>query len=47
VLQQAVGWFKLKPVGEPVGSSGGVSPGALTGCKELGRTLAEAALARD
>ena len=43
VLRQAVGWFKLKPVGEPVGSSGGVSAGALTGCKELGRTLAEAA----
>lgn len=47
VLQQAVGWFKLKPVGEPVGSSGGVSAGALTGCRELGRTLAEAALEED
>jgi len=42
-----VGWFKLKPVGEPVGSSGGVSAGALAGCKELGRTLAEAARAED
>jgi len=47
VLQKAAGWFKLKPVGDPVGSSGGVSAGALSGCKELGRTLAEAARAED
>ncbi len=43
VLQQAVRWFKLKAVGKPVGSSGGVSAGALSACKELGRALAEAA----
>lgn len=43
VLEQALKWFKLKAVAAPVGSSGGVSAGALDACKELGRTLAKAA----
>jgi multimeric flavodoxin WrbA len=43
VLEQALQWFKLRPVGEPVGSSGGVSAGALAACRELGRQLAGAA----
>jgi multimeric flavodoxin WrbA len=43
ILEQALGWFKLKRVADPVGSSGGVSAGALSSCKELGRALAEAA----
>jgi multimeric flavodoxin WrbA len=43
VLEQAVRWFKLKPVAKPVGTSGGVSAGALAACRELGRALAEAA----
>ncbi len=42
VLRQALQWFKLDQVAEPVGSSGGVSAGALDGCKQLGRALAEA-----
>lgn len=43
VLDQAVGWFKLKKVADSVGSSGGVSAGALNACRDLGRELAEAA----
>ena len=43
ILEQAIGWFKLKKVAESVGSSGGVSAGALTACQQLGRKLAEAA----
>ena len=43
ILQQAIGWFKLTQVADPVGSSGGVSAEALAGCKKLGRVLAEAA----
>jgi len=43
VLKQALGWFKLRPAAEPVGTSGGVSAGALAACRELGRELAEAA----
>jgi multimeric flavodoxin WrbA len=43
VLQQALQWFKLARVAEPVGSSGGVSAGALEACRQLGRALAEAA----
>ncbi|HUU54642.1 MAG TPA: NAD(P)H-dependent oxidoreductase [Armatimonadota bacterium] len=46
VLQQAVGWFKLKEVAKPVGSSGGASAGAIAACRELGRSLAEAAQER-
>ena len=45
VLDQALGWFKLKKVADSVGSSGGVSAGALTACRDLGRKLAEAAAA--
>ena len=45
ILDQALGWFKLKKVADSVGSSGGVSAGALTACQELGRKLAEAAAA--
>lgn len=45
ILDQAIGWFKLKKVADSVGSSGGVSAGALTACRELGRKLAEAASA--
>jgi len=45
ILDQAIGWFKLKKVADSVGSSGGVSAGALTACQELGRKLAEAAAA--
>ena len=45
VLEQAIGWFKFKTAADSVGSSGGVSPGALEECKELGRKLAEAAAA--
>jgi multimeric flavodoxin WrbA len=43
ILQQALGWFKLKQVAEPVGCSGAPSEEALSGCKALGRALAEAA----
>jgi multimeric flavodoxin WrbA len=43
VLEQALEWFKLQRVGEPVGSSGGVSAGALSACQQLGRHLAAAA----
>jgi multimeric flavodoxin WrbA len=43
VLEQAIEWFKLKRVAEPVGTSGGVSAGAVAACQELGRKLAEAA----
>ncbi|MBN1459219.1 MAG: NAD(P)H-dependent oxidoreductase [Armatimonadetes bacterium] len=42
VLEQALQWFKLRRIGEPVGSSGGVSAGALSACKELGKQLAAA-----
>ncbi|UCC68313.1 MAG: NAD(P)H-dependent oxidoreductase [Armatimonadota bacterium] len=45
VLDQALRWFKLKKVADSVGSSGGVSAGALTACRDLGRKLAEAAVA--
>ncbi len=45
VLEQALKWFKLKAVAEPVGSSGGVSASALSACRELGKKLAEAAAA--
>jgi len=45
VLEKALAWFKLKKVADSVGSSGGVSAGALSGCRELGRKLAEAAAA--
>lgn len=43
LLDQALGWFKLKKVADSVGASGGVGPEALAECKELGRKLAEAA----
>jgi hypothetical protein len=43
VLRQVLDWFKLQQIGEPVGSSGGVAAGALEGCRQLGRALAEAA----
>ncbi|MFB3881194.1 MAG: flavodoxin family protein [Armatimonadota bacterium] len=43
ILQQALGWFKLKQVAEPVGCSGAPSEEAVAGCKALGRALAEAA----
>jgi multimeric flavodoxin WrbA len=43
ILQQALGWFKLKQVAEPVGCSGAPSAEAIAGCKALGRALAEAA----
>ena len=43
ILEQALAWFKLKKVGDSVGSSGGVSAGAVNACRELGRKLAEAA----
>jgi len=42
VLEQALQWFKLRRVAEPVGSSGGVSAGALSACRELGKQLAAA-----
>lgn len=45
VLEQALKWFKLKAVAEPVGSSGGVSASALSACRELGKKLAEEAAA--
>jgi multimeric flavodoxin WrbA len=45
ILDQALGWLKLNKVADSVGSSGGVSAGALTACQELGRKLAEAAAA--
>jgi len=45
ILDQAMGWFKFKKAAESVGASGGVAPGALMECKELGRKLAEAAKA--
>jgi len=45
ILDQALGWFKLNKVADSVGSSGGVSAGALTACQDLGRKLAEAAAA--
>ncbi len=43
ILRQAIGWFKLKEVAEPVGCSGGVSAETIAACKSLGRALAEAA----
>jgi multimeric flavodoxin WrbA len=43
ILQQALRWFKLQQVAEPVGCSGGVSAEAISDCKKLGRALAEAA----
>ena len=43
ILKQALGWFKLKQVAEPVGTSGGVSAEAIADCKKLGGALAEAA----
>jgi multimeric flavodoxin WrbA len=43
VLDQALGWFKLKKVADSVGASGKVAPGVLAECQELGRKLAEAA----
>jgi multimeric flavodoxin WrbA len=43
ILEQAIGWFKFEKVAESVGSSGGVSAGALAACKDLGRKLAESA----
>ncbi len=43
VLRKALDWFKLRQIGEPVGSSGGVAAGALEGCRQLGRALAKAA----
>ena len=43
ILQQALGWFKLKQVAEPVGCSGAPSAEAIAGCKALGRALTEAA----
>lgn len=45
VLEQAIGWFKLKKAADSVGASGSPSPEALSECKELGRKLAEAAKA--
>jgi len=45
ILEQALAWFKLKKVADSVGASGGVSAGALTACRELGRKLAQAASA--
>jgi multimeric flavodoxin WrbA len=42
-LEQALQWFKLNKVAESVGSSGGVSAGAVEACRHLGRKLAEAA----
>jgi multimeric flavodoxin WrbA len=42
ILKQALGWFKLKQVADPVGCSGKPSAEALSACKELGRALAEA-----
>lgn len=46
VLEQALQWFKLERVADSVGTSGGVSAGALAECTELGRKLAEAAAKR-
>jgi multimeric flavodoxin WrbA len=43
VLDQAVGWFKLKKVADSVGASGKVTPQVLTACEELGAKLAKAA----
>lgn len=43
LLDQALGWFKLKKAVDSVGASGGVGPEILADCKELGRKLAEAA----
>jgi len=43
LLEKAIGWFKLNKVADSVGSSGGVSEGALEECRALGRKLAEAA----
>jgi len=43
LLDQALEWFKLSKVADSVGSSGGVSAGALEACRQLGRKLAEAA----
>lgn len=42
VLRQAVSWFKLALVADPVGTSGGVSEAALADCRTLGATLAAA-----
>jgi len=46
VLEQALQWFKLERVADSVGTSGGVSAGALAECGELGRKLAEATAKR-
>lgn len=45
VLEQALGWFKLKKVADSVGTSGSPSAEALAECEALGRKLAEAAKA--
>ncbi len=45
ILDQALGWFKLKKVADSVGCSGKVSAGAVEACRTLGRKLAEAAAA--
>jgi multimeric flavodoxin WrbA len=42
VLDEAMSWFKLSKVADSVGASGGVAPGVLVECEELGRQLAEA-----
>jgi multimeric flavodoxin WrbA len=43
ILEQAMRWFKFNKVADSVGTSGGVSDGALEECRALGRKLAEAA----
>jgi len=43
ILDQAIGWFKFRKIAASVGASGGVAPGVLVECRELGRKLAEAA----
>jgi multimeric flavodoxin WrbA len=43
ILQQALDWFKLKQVVDPVGASGGASAEAIADCRNMGRVLAEAA----
>ncbi len=45
ILDQAIGWFKFRKIADSVGASGGVSPGVLVECRELGKKLAEAASA--
>jgi multimeric flavodoxin WrbA len=42
LLDQALGWFKLKKAADSVGTSS-VGPEVLASCKDLGRKLAEAA----